>query len=67
MLSTGYYDLLPATMLSDHGTYPTAGFTESRSGPHFPQDLAHGPLDYGGLEIPHLYTEQLVAHVQTIL
>jgi len=30
----------------------------------FPRDLAHGPLDYRGLEIPHLYTEQLVTHVQ---
>jgi len=33
----------------------------------FPCALAHGPLDYGGLEIPHLYTEQLNFHVQTLL
>jgi len=29
--------------------------------------LAHGPLDYGDLEIPQLYTEQLIAHAHTIL
>jgi len=33
----------------------------------FPCAIAHGPLDFGGLEIPHLYTEQLVTHVQTLL
>jgi len=33
----------------------------------FPWALAHGPLMYGGLAIPHLYTEQMVAHIQTIL
>jgi len=33
----------------------------------FPQALAPGPLNYGGLELPHLYTEQLVTHVHTIL
>jgi len=33
----------------------------------FPRDLTHGPLDYEGLEIPHLYTEQLIAHVQMLL
>jgi len=31
------------------------------------QALAHGPLDYGGLDIPHLYMEQLIAHMTTIL
>ena len=33
----------------------------------FPRALAHGPLEYGGLDIPNLYTEQLIAHVTTIL
>jgi len=33
----------------------------------FPQALAHSPLDYGGLDIPQLFTEQLIAHVITIL
>jgi len=33
----------------------------------FPHALAHGPLQYGGLDIPHLYTEQLIAHVTTLL
>jgi len=33
----------------------------------FPRALAHGPLEYGGLDIPNLYTEQLIAHVTTLL
>jgi len=33
----------------------------------FPQVLAHGPLDYRGLDIPHLFTEQIIAHIHTIL
>jgi len=33
----------------------------------YPRALVHGPLQYGGLEIPHLYTEQIVAHARTIL
>jgi len=33
----------------------------------FPRALAHGPLEYSGLEIPHLFTEQCISHVNTIL
>jgi len=33
----------------------------------FPRVLAHSPLDYGGLDIPHLFTEQIIAHIHTIL
>ncbi len=33
----------------------------------FPRALAYGPLQYGGLEIPNLYTEQIIAHITTIL
>jgi len=34
----------------------------------YPWALIHGPLQYGGLEeIPHLYMEQMAAHVHTIL
>jgi len=33
----------------------------------YPQALIHGPLQYGGLDIPQLYTEQIIAHVQTVL
>jgi len=33
----------------------------------FPQVLMHGPLDYGGLDIPHLYMEQIIVHIHTIL
>jgi len=39
-----------------------AGFNRN-----FPCDLAHGPLEYGGVDLPHLYTEQLLAHVITVL
>jgi len=33
----------------------------------FPRALVHGPLEYGGLDIPKLFTEQIIAHVMTIL
>jgi len=33
----------------------------------FPRALAHGPLEYGSLEILHLFTEQTIAHMHTIL
>jgi len=33
----------------------------------YPRALVHGLLQYGGLDIPHLFTEQLLAHVHTIL
>jgi len=33
----------------------------------FPRALAHGPLQYGGLDIPYMYTKQLIAHVTTLL
>jgi len=33
----------------------------------YPRALVHGPLQYGGLEIPHLYTEQILAHARTVL
>jgi len=33
----------------------------------FPRALVHGPLHHGGLDIPHLYMEQIVAHTRTIL
>jgi len=33
----------------------------------FPRALTRGPLEYGGLEIPHLYMEQIIAHIHTIL
>jgi len=33
----------------------------------YPRALVHGPTQHGGLDIPHLYTEQLLAHARTIL
>jgi len=33
----------------------------------YPCTLAHGPVEYGGLEIPHHFTEQLIAHMHTLL
>jgi len=28
----------------------------------YPRALVHGPLNQGGLDIPHLYMEQILAH-----
>jgi len=39
-----------------------AGFNRN-----FPRDLAHGPLKYGGVDLPHLFMEQLVACVIMVL
>jgi len=33
----------------------------------YPWVLGHGPLQQEGLDIPHLYTEQLLAHARMIL
>jgi len=41
---------------------PRAGFNRN-----FPRDLAHGPTEYGGIDIPHLFTEQIIAHVTMVL
>jgi len=41
---------------------PKAGVVQT-----FPRALVHGPLDYRGLDIPKLFTEQIIAHVTTIL
>jgi len=41
---------------------PKAGVVQT-----FPRALAHGPLEYSSLEIPHLFTEQTIAHVHTLL
>jgi len=41
---------------------PLARFVRS-----FPWAIMHGPWQWGGLNIPNLYTEQLIAHIHTIL
>jgi len=41
---------------------PKAGVVQS-----FLQAVAHGLLEYGGLDTPHLYTEHLIAHLHTVL
>jgi len=41
---------------------PLAGFVRT-----FPRAIMHGPLQWGGLNIPNLYMEQLIAHVHTLL
>jgi len=33
----------------------------------FPCALAHGPLNYNGLNIPNLFMEQMTAHVETLV
>jgi len=32
-----------------------------------PRALVHGPLQYGGLDLPDLHTEQTAAHIKTLL
>jgi len=41
---------------------PLAGFIQS-----FPRAIVHGPWQWGGLNIPNIYTEQLISHVHLIL
>jgi len=43
-------------------TLPTMGINQ-----HFPQAVAHGPQSCQGLDIPNLFTEQLIAHIVTLL
>jgi len=33
----------------------------------FPRAVVHGPLKYGGLDLPNLHTEQTLMHVKTLL
>ncbi len=33
----------------------------------FPRVLVHGPVKYGSLEIPKLYTKQIIAHITMLL
>jgi len=41
---------------------PSAGFVRT-----FPYALAHGPLKLCGINIPNLFTEQTLTHIQTLL
>jgi len=41
---------------------PSAGFIQT-----FPQAVAHGPLKLCGINIPNLFTEQILSHVHTLL
>jgi len=34
---------------------------------HFPRAVAHGPKSHQGLVIPNLFTEQIIAHITTLL
>jgi len=34
---------------------------------NFPRAVAQGPVTYQGLNLPNLHTEQLIAHILTIL
>jgi len=54
-------------MQPDHGPHSTTGFAKNRSSLDFSQSSCPWPLVYSGLEIPHLYMEQLIAHVHMIL
>jgi len=41
---------------------PLAGFIQS-----FPKAIVHGPWQWGRLNIPNLYMEQLISHIHMIL
>jgi len=41
---------------------PSAGFVQT-----FPHTLAHGPLQFCGINIPNLFTEQTLAHIHMLL
>ncbi len=41
---------------------PATGFVRL-----FPRAIVHGPWQWGGLNIPNLFTEQVIAHVHTML
>jgi len=45
----------------------TQGLLLARFARSFPWAIFHGPWQWGGLKIPNLYTEQLIAHIHTIL
>jgi len=40
---------------------PSAGFVHT-----FPQALAHRPLKFCGINIPNLFVEQMLVHIQTL-
>jgi len=41
---------------------PAAGFVRS-----FPRVIAHGPWQWGSLNLPNLYTKQIILHIHTLL
>jgi len=41
---------------------PSVGIVHS-----FPQAIAHGPWKWGGLNIPNLFTEQMISHIHTLM
>ncbi len=41
--------------------------TSNWSEPELPQVVAHGPLVYQGLNLPNLFTEQLISHAYTLM
>ncbi len=49
------------SLILGHGL-PVAGVVRL-----FPQALAHGPLTYGGPDLPNLHTEQTIAHILQVL
>jgi len=54
-------------MPPDHDSHLQQGLLKAGVVRTFPRALVHGPLDYGGLDIPNLFTEQMIVHVMTIL
>jgi len=51
----------------DHVPLLQQGLSRAGFNWNFPRNLAHGPLEYGGIDLLHLFTEQLIAHVTMVL
>jgi len=58
-LEEQFYTILKPILAS---ALPAMGINQ-----HFPQAVAHGPRSHQGLEIPNLFTEQICAHITTLL
>jgi len=64
---------LTATNLSEEQCYKimkpamTSALPAMGINRHFPRAVAHGPRSHQGLDIPNLFTEQLIAHISTLL
>jgi len=48
-------------------TDPDTGFSSAGCYQNFTRAVTHGPLDYQGLNLPNLFTEELILHITTLV